>query len=146
MINTVYKKFLKFSKTSGNKRKQTWYDQAHVLNDKIKKGVFVWTCGTGQFEKLKAKYDIKMTDDEKNLHHNNCFGNSMMKSSDAVDFAWAKNFVRKENFASILPNGEKNGKYVINDSRVWYNCIFYWLCKYGDQNWSKLKIDKWKQD
>ena len=41
MINTVYKKFLKFSKTSGNKRKQTWYDKAHVLNDKIKKGVFV---------------------------------------------------------------------------------------------------------
>lgn len=117
MINAVYKKFLKFSKTSGNKRKQTWYDKAHMLNDKIKKGVFVRTCGTGQLEKLKAKYDIEMTDDEKNLH-NNCFGNSMMKSSDAVDFARAKNFVRKENFASILRNGEKNGKYVIKDSRV----------------------------
>ena len=56
MIKTVYKKFLKFIKTYGNKRKQTWYDKPHMFNDKMKKGFYVRAYGTGGIEKLNTKY------------------------------------------------------------------------------------------
>ena len=43
-----------------------------------------------------------MTEDEKNLHQDNCYGNYVMKSSDAVDPAWAKNLVRKERLGKYI--------------------------------------------
>ena len=48
-----------------------------------------------------------MADDEKNLHQGNCYGNYVMKSSDAVDPACAKSLREKEDLQSILPSTEK---------------------------------------
>ena len=57
---------------------------------KMNKEFDVVTYGTGRIEKLKGKYDIKMIDDEKNLHQDNCFGNYVIKSFGAFDLAWTK--------------------------------------------------------
>ena len=45
-----------------------------------------------QIKKLKIKYDIKVNDDEKYLHQDNCCDTYMVKSFDAVDLAQAKDF------------------------------------------------------
>ena len=37
-----------------------------------------------QVEKLKRMYDIKLTDDKKNLYQDICYGNNLTKSFDAV--------------------------------------------------------------
>ena len=44
-----------------------------------------------------------MTNGEKNLYQDHCYSNYVMKSSDAVDPAWAKIFVREERFAKYIP-------------------------------------------
>lgn len=48
-----------------------------------------------QVEKLKRMYDIKLTDDQKNLYQDICYGNNLIKSSDAVFPAQTKSFSRK---------------------------------------------------
>ena len=55
-----------------------------------------------EFEKLKANCYTKITNDEKHLHQDNCNRNYVMKSSDAVDPAWAKLFVRKERVVKYI--------------------------------------------
>ena len=35
---------------------------------------------------------MKVNDDEKNLHQDNCYGRYMVKYFDVVDPAWAKDF------------------------------------------------------
>lgn len=46
-----------------------------MIGLKMKKGFNIQTYDTGRTENLKAKYDIKIIDDEENLHQDNCFGN-----------------------------------------------------------------------
>ena len=62
----------------------------------MKKGFNIQTYDTGRTENLKAKYDIKIIDDEENLHQDNCFGNWVIKSFGAVDF------VRSERLAKHI--------------------------------------------
>lgn len=55
-----------------------------MFNDREKKGFNIRTYDMSQVEKLKRMYDIKLTDDQKNLYQDICYGNNLIKSSDAV--------------------------------------------------------------
>ena len=92
---------------SPHSKKQTWYDKPQLFNSWMKMQFNIWTYDISRIKKLKAKYNIKMADDEKNLHQGNCYGNYVMKSSDAVDPACAKSLREKEDLQSILPSTEK---------------------------------------
>ena len=103
-MKTVYELFLKFSETYRDKRKQIWWDKDQMFRGKMKKGLGVQIMTLVKFEKLKAKCNISIADDEKYLHQDNGYGNYVMKYSNAADPSWAKTFVRKERVVKHITN------------------------------------------
>ena len=95
MMKTVQEDFLKVRKTYCDKRKKTRYKD-QTFNSNMEKKLNVWKHDFSRIKKLKAKYDIKVNDDEKNLHQDNCYGRYMVKYFDVVDPAWAKDFWEKK--------------------------------------------------
>ena len=84
-MKTVYELFLKFSETYRDKRKQIWWNKDQMFRGKMKQGLGVQIMTLVKFEKLKAKCNISIADDEKYLHQDNGYGNYVMKYSNAVD-------------------------------------------------------------
>lgn len=75
-----------------------------MFRGKMKQGLGVQIMTLVKFEKLKAKRNISIADDEKYLHQDNGYGNYVMKYSNAVDPSWAKTFVRKERVVKHITN------------------------------------------
>ena len=94
-MKTVQEDCLKVCKTYCDKRRKTQCkDQTFNIN--MEKKLNVWKHDISRIKKLKTKYDMKVNDDEKNLHQDNCYGRYMVKYFDVLDPAWANYFWEKK--------------------------------------------------
>lgn len=90
-----------------------------MFNDRIKEEFYVRTYHISQIEKLKAKYGIKMIDDEKNIHQDICYGNLRnLRNLLMLLILHGQKRKRKERLVKYITKQREEMSIISNNSRI----------------------------